>query len=181
MGYSCPVCGDPQADDEHLANHLAFTAMIRGGDHEEWLDENVPDWESLGETELGDVVSEMAEDEEYPQVFEDTTGPDHEHPHDHVHAHDNDHPQGHAQADGSDRAGHTPAEELPDGAGRLDGAELDGAPDDVLSEARELTRKRHEAQSEGDEDNDEAQSGEDEDSDEAQSEGDEDSDEPEDE
>jgi hypothetical protein len=141
MGYSCPVCGDPQADDEHLANHLAFTAMIRGGDHEEFLDEHVPDWESLGEADLGEVVSEMADDEEYPQVFEDTTG------HDHAHDH-----QGHAHGDESegtqDGAGHdrVSPEDLPVGASRLDGADLDDAPADVLAEAQELTRKRREAE-----------------------------------
>ena len=38
MGYACPVCEDPQSDATHLANHLAFTAMLRGGEHGEWLD-----------------------------------------------------------------------------------------------------------------------------------------------
>lgn len=44
MAYRCPVCAEPQADAEHLANHIAFTALIRGADHEEWLDEHTPNW-----------------------------------------------------------------------------------------------------------------------------------------
>ena len=74
MGLSCPVCEDPQADAVHLANHLAITAMTRGGDHEAWLDDNVPDWEELGETGLAEKVSEFATSTDYPTVFEDTTG-----------------------------------------------------------------------------------------------------------
>jgi hypothetical protein len=82
MGYACPVCSDPQADANHLANHLAFTALVRGGDHETWLDERVPEWVERGEDDLADVVVDYAEEEEFPQVFEDTTGAG-EHDHDH--------------------------------------------------------------------------------------------------
>ena len=74
MGYRCPVCGDPQADGVHLANHLAFTALVRDGDHESWLEDNVPDWEERGEEGLAAAVTDLAESAEYPQVFEDTTG-----------------------------------------------------------------------------------------------------------
>lgn len=74
MGYRCPVCADPQADDVHLANHLAFTALVRGGDHERWLGEQVPDWGGMDDETLADVVTEHADQTEYPQVFEDTTG-----------------------------------------------------------------------------------------------------------
>lgn len=74
MGYACPVCSDPQADAKHLANHLAFTALVRGGDHEAWLDERVPGWAERGEDDLADAVVDYAEEEEFPQVFEDTTG-----------------------------------------------------------------------------------------------------------
>jgi len=133
MGYSCPVCGDPQADDEHLANHLAFTALIRGGDHEGWLDAHVPEWESLGEAELGEVVSDLADSEEYPQVFEDTTGQEQEHG---QRGHD------HSQ---------TPAEDLPTGADSLAGVEVDDA-EDVLAEARELTEQRHDEDGEATDD-----------------------------
>jgi len=82
MGYACPVCETPQADARHLANHLAFTAMVRGGDHEEWLDEHLPEWDEAGEAELAERVTAFAEEEDYPQVFEDTVTPAGEHQHD---------------------------------------------------------------------------------------------------
>ncbi len=81
MGYACPVCGDPQRDAEHLANHLAFTAMLGREDHEAWLDDHAPEWETLDPETLGPRVSEYAPEEEFPQVFEDTTD-DHDHGHD---------------------------------------------------------------------------------------------------
>lgn len=74
MGYACPVCGDPQADARHLANHLAFTAMLGREDHEAWLDEHAPGWNEEGERELAGRVADLAESADYPQVFEDTTG-----------------------------------------------------------------------------------------------------------
>ncbi|MFB6196643.1 MAG: DUF5810 domain-containing protein, partial [Halobacteriaceae archaeon] len=27
MGYLCPICEEPQVDPEHLANHMAFSAI----------------------------------------------------------------------------------------------------------------------------------------------------------
>lgn len=74
MGYACPVCGDPQADARHLANHMAFTAMLGREDHERWLAAHAPGWADEGERELADRVAEHAAEAEYPQVFEDTTG-----------------------------------------------------------------------------------------------------------
>lgn len=79
MGFRCPVCSDPQADDRHLANHLAFTAVVRGGDHETWLDEHVSDWEQMDDEELASYVSELATSVEFPQIFEDTTDQSHTH------------------------------------------------------------------------------------------------------
>jgi hypothetical protein len=73
MGYACPVCGDPQRDAEHLANHLAFTAMLGHEDHEAWLDDHASEWESLDPETLGARVTEYAPEEEFPQLFEDTT------------------------------------------------------------------------------------------------------------
>ena len=131
MGYTCPVCGDPQSDAAHLANHLAFTALIRGGDHEAWLDERVPDWESHDEASLGQRVAEYAEETEFPQVFEDTTGGQTAGDH----AHDHSHPS----------AGQPHGDTRPEMGG---GTFSDDAAD-VLEEARELTRKRHENASEG--------------------------------
>ena len=149
MGYSCPVCGDPQADDEHLANHLAITAMIRGGDHEAFLDDHVPEWESMNESELGEQVVELAAEEEYPQVFEDTTGQDHAHGQ-HHHAHEHDHAQRHDEsAHDQGSAGHSSHDDLPPGANRLGDGNADGVPGDILTEAQELTRKRQENAEDG--------------------------------
>lgn len=154
-GYACPVCDAPQADIGHLANHLAFTAMLRSDGHGDWLDERVPDWSELGEADLTAALREHAADldeAEYPQVFEDTTGDaveggrdaadqrsgalfdDHSgHDHGHQHAHD----QGHAH----DGATGGP---VPDGAetGSLPGGELpDEDREAIIEEAREMTRE----------------------------------------
>ena len=120
MGYRCPVCDTPQTDAEHLANHLAFTAMVRGGDHESWLDEHVPDWEGRDDEGLAAAVSELAEPTEYPQVFEDTTGT-------------NDH----------DHAGKpTGADGLPVDVQEIDSEAMDADVEEILAEAREMTEKR---------------------------------------
>jgi len=74
MGYACPVCGDPQADGSHLANHLAFTAMLGDDGHEEWLDDHAPGWGDMGEAALAEVVVDHAAETAFPQVFEDTAG-----------------------------------------------------------------------------------------------------------
>lgn len=74
MGYACPVCGDPQIDAAHLANHLAFTAMLGDDDHGAWLDQYAPGWAEAGEAELAERVVDRAEPVEFPQVFEDTVG-----------------------------------------------------------------------------------------------------------
>ena len=129
MGYRCPVCGDPQADDVHLANHLAFTAMVRGGDHEAWLDEQVPDWERQDEESLAAVVTELAASAEYPQVFEDTTG-------------EHDHGTGSA----------SPGAALPADVSPVKDPEMDEEARDIIAEAREMTRQRRKnAEDEADE------------------------------
>ena len=74
MGYACPVCETPQVDAEHLANHLAFTAMIHGEDHETWLDERVDDWGEMDPETLGPLVAEHAE-----SVEVDAPEGDHDH------------------------------------------------------------------------------------------------------
>jgi hypothetical protein len=123
MGYRCPVCGDPQADGVHLANHLAFTALVRGGDHESWLEDNVPDWEERGEEGLAAAVTDLAESAEYPQVFEDTTGEG---------GRGNEHDHRHGQPARG-------AEDVPVDVGALgDPAEAE----EILAEAREMTRTR---------------------------------------
>jgi hypothetical protein len=133
MGYRCPVCGDPQADGVHLANHLGFTAMLRGGDHEAWLDEHVPDWGQQADEELAAQVTDHATEVEYPQLFEDTTD-EHDHEHsDHEHS-DHEHSE--------DEYAHTPASGHV--ATALDEQTRADPQDtrDVIAEARELTRRR---------------------------------------
>lgn len=110
MGYACPVCEEPQIDARHLANHLAFLAMLGREEHEAWLAEHAPGWEEGGERELAARVRELADDAEYPQVFEDTTGRlDSEHgddtersgklfEDDHAHGHEHDFSQGRPSA-----------------------------------------------------------------------------------
>ncbi len=160
MGYACPVCGDPQADAGHLANHLAFTAMTRGDEHEEWLDEHAPDWEDLGESELAAEVSGEAEETEFPQVFEasnlaegrDGGGHDHGDGHDHG-------GQGHA---GHDHSAHGHDHGVDPAAARSRGrGELDDEAREILAEARSITEEMQSGEGGGDagngeEENDEA-------------------------
>ncbi len=131
MGYRCPVCDAPQRDAGHLADHLAFTAMLRGEDHEEWLDERVPEWGDLGTETLADRVAGYAPETEFEAVFEDTTGGPHAHAHDHgrdpTHAIDRGRPD--VNVDAAAASGNSAA-----GAGD---AELQS----VLHEAREMTRE----------------------------------------
>jgi len=115
MGYACPVCADPQADAGHLANHLAFTALTGGDDHEVWLDDHVDDWGELGESELAEIVVDHAEKEEFPQVFEESGLDD---------AHD-----------------HGGVEDLPPGAEQSQSRPMSDADESVLAEARELTKE----------------------------------------
>ncbi len=140
MGLSCPVCEDPQADAKHLANHLAITALTRGGDHEEWLVENVTDWQSLGEEELAERVKELAEPVEYPTVFEDTTDQQHEtapsHSCGHSHAHTG------AESDPPDQERGTGS--LPDGAELFTGQPDGDETAEAIKEAMEMTRTRRE-------------------------------------
>ncbi|WP_338740858.1 DUF5810 domain-containing protein [Haloplanus salilacus] len=118
MGYACPVCETPQRDAEHLANHLAFTAMLHGDAHETWLDDHVPEWADAGVAELAPVVADHAEETTYEEVFEDTV-PRHDHGHD-------------AEAPVGDAGTAAPT------------VDVEGLDDDdrrVLAEAREMTRE----------------------------------------
>ena len=148
MGYACPVCDTPQRDGEHLAHHLAFTAMLHGGDHEAWLDERVADWSDREPAELAAEVTPHADEAEYEEVFEDTV------------------PRGRPDvgmgsgggAGGHDHAGH-------DHAGHAHGSPADAGvptpeqvddPDvaEALREAREMTREARDEPSDDDRDTD---------------------------
>ncbi len=74
MGYACPVCDDLQADAEHLANHLAFTAMLHGDEHVDFLDARVPDWEDRRPPDLAAEVIHHAEYVEHDAALDDTAG-----------------------------------------------------------------------------------------------------------
>jgi hypothetical protein len=128
MGYACPVCETPQRDAEHLANHLAFTAMLHGDAHERWLDKTVPEWADLGADGLAPVVADHAAEADYEEVFEESVpGGGHGH----------DHPDGTAPPS-------------------VDADDLDGDARRTLAEAREMTRAMlgADADGEGDADDD---------------------------
>ena len=149
MGSACPVCSAPQADGGHLANHLAFTAMLGDEAHEAWLEEYAPGWAEMGEAELADVVEDHVEETEFPQVFEDTAGglvDDAEPPGERSGAlFDDDH------GDGS-RYGH--AHQAPAGGDPANDrgggdARMDEEAEAILEEAREMTRRMLEADADG--------------------------------
>lgn len=75
MGYACPVCGADEADGEHLANHMAFTAMLRSDEHEDWLDEHVPDWPDRNPDTLAPDITPHAPETETEIVTEDGEHP----------------------------------------------------------------------------------------------------------
>lgn len=153
MGYACPVCGDPQADARHLANHLAFTAMLRRGAHEEWLDDHAPGWAEAGESELADRVAGDAETVEFPQVFEDTAGGIHGNRDDDRHDHHGHHNHG-DHRNHRDGPIHNPAkmrsgERFDENtstrrAGRTPDPPTDDETERIIEEARELTRRMRE-------------------------------------
>jgi len=129
MGYRCPVCETPQADGEHLANHLAFTALLHGDEHEGWLDEHAPGWSEGGAADLVPHVTDRAEEIEFETVFEDTT-------------------------DDHDHAGSL-EDALAEGTGR-GRAPLDDEAEGIIEEAREMTERMCEGgedeEAEGEED-----------------------------
>ena len=131
MGYACPVCETPQQDGEHLANHLAFTAMLRGGDHEAWLSETVPEWETVAPETLADAVVDHAPEAEYDEVFEDTTD---EHGHDQGHGHGQNHGHGHGQT--------APGRPNPGGRGYDETAD-EAVVEGVVAEAQQLTAEMY--------------------------------------
>ena len=144
MGYACPVCSDPQADTGHLANHLAFSAILGDDDHESWLDEHAPEWGEMGEDELAGTVGERVEETEFPQLFDDTVGELEsgsneqlserlgalfdDGSHDHSHRHDRERAHTASERDG-----------FVDASG-----EMDEETAEILEEAKEMTRRMRE-------------------------------------
>ena len=138
MGFACPVCEVPQQDATHLANHLAFTAMVNNDDHETWLDEHVPEWSEHGEAELAPKVAELADDVEYEQVFEDTA---------HAHGHD-----GHTHQHGQQHGQSGPGAVDPEAAAAAGQGSLDEEARSILAEAQEMTAEMIESDAESDAD-----------------------------
>jgi hypothetical protein len=130
MGYACPVCETPQRDAEHLANHLAFTAMLHGDAHESWLDDHAPGWNEEGVDELAPVVAEYATEADYDEVFEESV------------------PEGAAR----DREDHAHDHQRPSTGAAFDagGVNTDADTQRALAEAREMTRAMLEGEGEDD-------------------------------
>ena len=124
MGYACPVCDVPQRDERHLADHLAFTAMLRHEAHEAWLDEHVSDWGERSPVDLGPELADLADEAEFEAVFEDT-----------VHGRDHDHGRGRPDVDVGTRGY--------GGAGGRGAGDSDAETRSVMREARELTREMY--------------------------------------
>jgi hypothetical protein len=126
VSYLCPVCAAPFGGGKPLADHLAVTAILHGGDHETWLNDTVADWASLSRADLGERVVDHAE-----------TADDHEHIGEHSHS---DHEHSHSDPE--------PASGLPNGidaAGSRREAggntAVDADAQAIIDEARELTRE----------------------------------------
>lgn len=126
MSYLCPVCAAPFGGGEPLADHLAVTAILHGGDHEAWLDDTVADWDALSRDKLGERVVDHAE-----------TTDDHEHIGEHSHSGPSEHSHGDPE----------PASGLPNGidseasARNAADSTLDADAQAIIEEARELTRE----------------------------------------
>ncbi|ERG95457.1 DUF5810 domain-containing protein [Haloquadratum walsbyi] len=123
MGYACPVCETPQQDAAHLADHLAFTAIVHTDDHESWLEEHVGDWGAYGTDELAEIVVEFATSVKYDQVFEDT-----------VHRQ-----RGRQMHDHSHHTDSADSEVSIDAVSDTVETQIDGETHSILKEARELT------------------------------------------
>lgn len=130
MGYACPVCEVPQRDGEHLAHHLAFTAMLHGGDHEDWLEEHAPGWSDRKPEELAAEVTEYAATAEYHEVFEDT-----------VHGHERGRPDVGELPDRGHGHDHGPGRNGGADAGVASAPAPDSEARAAIEEARELTRR----------------------------------------
>lgn len=140
MGFACPVCEDPQADAGHLANHLAFAAILGDDAHGAWLDEHAPGWGEMDETELADVLGAAVEETEFPQVFEDTVGGLSESAESSAERSGALFDDGHPGA-GQGRDGHPPWGDVPDVAGVDPAGPTDEETAAILAEAREMTRE----------------------------------------
>lgn len=128
MGYLCPVCETPFGDDQSLADHLAVTAILHGGDHERWLTETIDGWKDVDRATVADRVVDHAE-----AVAAD-------------HPSDSEHASGSSPLADSPRAvgQQSPEAEIPDAAGmRADGNSLDAEAQSILQQAHAFTQAMH--------------------------------------
>jgi len=134
MGYACPVCESAQADAAHLANHLAFTAMLGDDEHEAWLDERVPDWADRSPATLGPDVAQYAPERELEGAAAESGNGEQS---------ERQHGPGHSHGSGTE-AGGAPrfeSEIARQGGYGRDAGIADGEVDRVLAEARDLTER----------------------------------------
>ena len=148
MAYRCPVCDNPEIDAEHLANHLAFTAVIRGDDHEDWLDEHVPGWDEEGPETLAPKVDEAVPEVEVPEL-DDDGGHDHGGRLEDELAQQGSH-RGPGAAGGSGEASGA------DGASAGGRGDLTDEAAGVMAQAQELTREMYDLDDEDADDADDA-------------------------
>ncbi len=150
MGYACPVCGDPQANAGHLANHMAFTAILGDTPHETWLDTHAAGWGEMTETELAEIVADAADETDFPQVFEDTvggldntTGAD---------TSSDTSASSHSHTDTPEHDRHPSHHREHSGIGRFSSnSEMDAETRAILEEARDMTRQMTNSRDTGDE------------------------------
>jgi hypothetical protein len=136
MAYRCPVCDALQPDGEHLANHLAITAMLDREDHAAWLADYAPEYGDMGPGELAAAITPHVESVELEDdgaasgsTLQDATTPQ----------------------DGTQPFEHAVGRQAGPGrtSSRQSGGELDPDTQAVLEEARELTAAMTESDSEG--------------------------------
>ena len=133
MSYLCPVCAAPFGGGKPLADHLAVTAILHGGDHETWLNDTVADWASLSRADLGERVVDHAGTADDHEHIGEHSHSDHEHSHsDHEHSHSDPEPAS-GLPNGIDAAGSRRE------AGGNTAVEADAQA--IIDEARELTRE----------------------------------------
>lgn len=170
MGYLCPVCETPQQDGEHLANHLAITAMVRDEAHAAWLDDHVDGWRDASPNELAGELVDHVDPVDYDEAaveHADLPGSatseggghdredEHEHGHGDGHGHDDEHDHGdeHGHDDGGgpshgrdpDRPGTDAHPGSPtDVDGDVDSEQFDEEVEEIIEEALEMTRQQFE-------------------------------------
>ena len=147
MGFACPACDSVHHDAEHLANHLAVTAMLGSDEHEAWLDEHAPGWNDSTPRELGALLREHVEEESFPEL-------------DDVHDHGDDEPRGGDLFEDEPELREPPRDAGSAGASSVPGGTPGGSPNAdasggagvsaIMDEAREMTERMLEKRDRGD-------------------------------